>query len=140
MTGFLNYFIYFLGPVLNDSLLSSHFHGLRLPHWFHREQKEIKPSRSPSSALPILLIQMQISWTVKMPWHRHTHTYEFAISQVGQLLPLPPSPTRNPLGKLLETLLPSTEDEVLRGICLFISRLPCCKYQTSRLTQCVAVK
>lgn len=49
--------------------------------------------------------------------HTHTHTNEFAISQVGQLLPLPYSPTRNPLGKLLETLLPSTKDDILRGTC-----------------------
>lgn len=68
------------------------------------------------------------------------HTHEFAISQVGQLLPLPHSPTRSPLGKLLGTLLPATKDEVLGENLLLITRLPSCEYQTSRLTECVAVK
>lgn len=68
------------------------------------------------------------------------HTHEFAISQVGQLLPLPHSPTRNPLGKLLGTLLPATKDEVLRENLLLITRLLSCEYQTRRLTESVAVE
>lgn len=68
------------------------------------------------------------------------HTHEFAISQVGQLLPLPHSPTRNPLGKLLGTLLPATKDEVLGENLLLITRLLSCEYQTSRLTESVAVE
>lgn len=67
-------------------------------------------------------------------------THEFAISQVGQLLPLPHSPTRNPLGKLLGTLLPATKDEVLRENLLLITRLLSCEYQTRRWTESVAVE
>lgn len=118
ISGFSIMFICFLGPLLNESLLSFHFHDLRLSHWFHHEQKEIKPSRSPSFALPILLIQMQISWTVKMPWQRRTHTR--ICSQPGGPAVAPPSqPNSQPSGEAARNIIAINQGRSPQGNLLF---------------------
>lgn len=51
--------------------------------------------------------------------HAHTHTQEFAVSQVGQLLPLPHSPIRKPSGEAARNIIAINQGRSPQGYLLF---------------------
>lgn len=85
------------------------------------------------SALPTWLIEMQISWTIKMPRQRYRDRW---ICNLPGGPAVAPPPSHHPPGKPLETSLPATKDKGLRGSWFLITGLPSFEYQTSRLSQC----